>query len=75
MYTSTAAILYFFGYKTEHFSFQNNSKNLDLSYKTDLDLWEFLGRVKHIAKFHSTNLVICTIKILNIGTCMSEQTV
>ena len=31
-------IPYFFGYKTELFSFQNNPKNLDLSYKTDLDL-------------------------------------
>ena len=28
------------------FSFQNNPKNLDLSYKTDLDLWDCLGRVK-----------------------------
>ena len=28
---------YFFDYKTEFFSFQNNPKNLDLSYKTDLD--------------------------------------
>ena len=39
---------YFFGYKTEIFSFQNNSKDLDLSYKTDLDLWDCLGRVKLI---------------------------
>ena len=28
------------------FSFQNNPKNLDPSYKTDLDLWDCLGRVK-----------------------------
>ena len=35
---------YFFGYKTEFFSFQNNPKNLDPSYKTDLDLWDCLGR-------------------------------
>ena len=28
------------------FSFQNNPKNLDSSYKTDLDLWDCLGRVK-----------------------------
>ena len=36
-------ISYFFGYKMEFFSFQNNPKNLDLSYKTDLDfgiVWE-----------------------------------
>ena len=31
---------------TEFFSFQNNPKNLDMSYKTDLDLWDCLGRVK-----------------------------
>ena len=36
---------YFFSYKTE-FSIQNNPKNLDPSYKTDLDLWDGLGRVK-----------------------------
>ena len=36
---------YFFDYKTEFFSFQNNPKDLDLSYKTDLDLWDCLGRV------------------------------
>ena len=39
-------ISYFFGYKTEFFSFQNNPKNLDLSYKTDLDLCDCLRRVK-----------------------------
>ena len=37
---------YFFGYKTEFFSFQNNPKDLDPSYKMDLDLWDCLGRVK-----------------------------
>ena len=26
-------------------SFQNNAKNLDPSYKMDLDLWDCLGRV------------------------------
>ena len=39
-------IPYFFGYKTEFFSFQYNPKNLDPSYKTDLDLWHWFGRVK-----------------------------
>ena len=29
---------YFSAYRTEAFPFQNNSKNLDPSYKTDLDL-------------------------------------
>ena len=37
---------YFFGYKTEFFSFQNNPKDLDPACKMDLDLWDCLGRVK-----------------------------
>ena len=37
---------YFFGYKSEICSFQNTPKNLDPSYKMDLDLWDCLGRVK-----------------------------
>ena len=28
------------------FPFQNSLKNLDLSNKTDLDLWDYLGKVK-----------------------------
>ena len=39
---------YFFAYKTVFFSFQNNPKNLDLSYKMDLDLWDCLGKVKPV---------------------------
>ena len=39
---------YFFGYKTEVFFFQNNLKDLDLSYKMDLDLWHCLGKVELI---------------------------
>ena len=39
---------YFFAYKTVFFSFQNNPKNLDPSYKMDLDLWDCLGRVKPV---------------------------
>ena len=42
-------VSFFFHYKMEFFSFQNNPKNLDLSYKTDLDLWNRLGRVKLIS--------------------------
>ena len=30
----------------QSFSFQNNPKDLDLSCKTDLDLWDCLGRIK-----------------------------
>ena len=36
---------YFFGYK-EFLSFQNSPKDLDPSYKMDLDLWDCLERVK-----------------------------
>ena len=39
---------YFFGYKTQFFFLPNNPKNLDPSYKMDLDLWDCLGRVKLI---------------------------
>ena len=39
-------IPYFSGYKTELFSFQNNPKYLDPSYKMDLDLQDCFGRVK-----------------------------
>ena len=44
-YLVKAHIPYFFGYKTELFSSQNNHKNLDPSYKMDLDLWDCLGRI------------------------------
>ena len=37
---------YFFGYKTDAFSFLNNPADLDQSCKTDLDLLDCLGRVK-----------------------------
>ena len=51
---------YFFGYKTEFFSVQNNPNDLDPSSKTHLDLWGCLGRAKTciIAKFHGTELDI-----------------
>ena len=39
-------IPYFLGYKTELYSRQNSPKNLDPSYKMDLDLWDCLERVK-----------------------------
>ena len=38
------------------FSLQNNPKNLDPSYKVDLDLWDCL--VKLIAKFYGTDLLM-----------------
>ena len=53
---------YFFSNKSEIFSFQNNPKNLDPSYKTDLDLWDCFrkGKTRIIAKFLRTDLVICS---------------
>ena len=36
--TGTMSVPYFLGYKTDFFSFQNNPKDLDPSYKMDLDL-------------------------------------
>ena len=45
-------------YKTVlFFSFQNNPKNLDLSYKTDLDLWDCLGRVKPVLQQNCVGLI------------------
>ena len=60
MHQNQKALPYFFDYKAEFFSFQNNPKDLDPSCKMDLDLWDCLGRVKIgiIAKFHRTDLVI-----------------
>ena len=46
MFITRNMVPYFFGYKTEFFSIQNNPKDLDLSWKMDLDLWDCLGRVK-----------------------------
>ena len=37
-------LLYFFGYKMEYFSSKTIPK-IDMSYMTDLDLWDCLGRV------------------------------
>ena len=37
-------IPYLFSYKTEVFPFQNNPKDLDPSYKMDLDFWDCFGR-------------------------------
>ena len=50
---------YSIGYKT-FFLFLNNPKNLDPSYKMDLGLWDCLGRVKLITKFHRCCYVICS---------------
>ena len=63
----TLKVPYFFGYKTEFFSFQNNPKNLDLSYKTDLDLWNCLGRVKLTLKPNFIGLILLSEVILERG--------
>ena len=39
------------------FSFQNNPKNLDPSYKMDLDLWDCLGRVKPVFQQNCIGLI------------------
>ena len=39
------------------FSFQNNPKNLDLSYQMDLDLWDCLGRVKPVLQQNCIGLI------------------
>ena len=44
--TSEEGTYYFFGYKTEFDPSKTIPKNLDPSYKMDLDLWECLRRVK-----------------------------
>ena len=44
-----------FGYKTV-FSFQNDPKNLDPSYKMDLDLWNLLG-VKLVLKQNNSQQI------------------
>ena len=46
-YAIFGQIPYFFDYKTGFFSFQNNPKDLDPSCKTDLDLWDCLGKGKN----------------------------
>ena len=50
---------YFLAYKTEFFSFQNNPKNLDPSYKNCLELFR-KDKTRITAKLHRTDLIICT---------------
>ena len=46
------------------FFFQNNPKNLDLSYKTDLDLRDCLGRVKFVFYHNIIGLIKLFVVIL-----------
>ena len=48
---------YFFAYKMVFFPFQNNPKNLDPSYKMDLDFLYCLGRVKSILQQNCIGLI------------------
>ena len=52
----------FFGYKIRVFSFKTIPKNLDPSYKMDLDLWGLFrkGRTHITVKFHRIDLVKCS---------------
>ena len=58
---------YFFGYKTEFFFFLNNPKNLDLSYKTDLDIWDYLGRVKLVLSQYYIGVIQLFVVIVERG--------
>ena len=58
---------YFFGYKMKFYSFQNSPKNLDPSYKTDLDLWDCLGRVKLVFYQNFIALILSFVVILERG--------
>ena len=66
-YALKLTLMYFSGYKTECFSFQNNPKNLDLSYKMDLDLWDSLGRVKLVLWEIFKGLILSFVVILDRG--------
>ena len=58
--TSYLLLPYFTGYNTWVFPSKTIPKNLDLSYKTDLDFWDCFWKVKAslIAEFHKTDLDI-----------------
>ena len=58
---------YFFGYKTEFYSFLNSPKNLDPSYKMDLDPWDCLGRVKLVFYQNFIRLIESFVVILERG--------
>ena len=49
------------------FSFQNNPKNLDLSYKTDLDFGDCFGRVKLVLYQNFKGLIWLFVVILERG--------
>ena len=50
-------LLYFLGYKMGVFPFQTNPKNLDPSYKMDLDIWDCFGRKDFVLKQNFVGLI------------------
>ena len=64
---------YSFACKTDFFSFQNHSKNLDPSYKMDLDLWNCLRRVKLISQQNFIGLSLLYEVILERGKLSYSQ--
>ena len=59
------SVPYFLGYKTEFFfSFQNNPKNQDPSYKMDLVHWNCSGRVKLLFEQNFRGLIKLYVVIL-----------
>ena len=45
---ATKVVYHIYSVIRQSFSFQNNPKDLDLSYKRDLDLWDCSRRVKMV---------------------------
>ena len=62
-----AELPYFFGYKTGFYSFLDSRKNLDPSYKMDLDLCDYLGRVKLVFYQSFIELIESFVVILERG--------
>ena len=56
-YSGPYKLPHLFGFKTESSSFQTDPNNLDQTYKTDLDLWESLGKVKPISQQNFTGMI------------------
>ena len=51
----------------QRFLFQNHPKNLDQSYKMDLDLWDCLGKIKSYHKENFTGLILLFVVIQKEG--------
>ena len=64
---TTQHVPYFFGYKMRFYSFLNNRKDLDPSYKMDLDLCYCLGRVKLVFYQNFMGLIQSFVVILEMG--------